>query len=104
MKNQTLPYGDQTFIIFLIHKYYICIEFIMLLYTYLVIYFAWWKEYIALGISFSNFSDELPTFTCANGNPWNIFSGVNILRPVALVDGKGNIPILKALRTNVLTS
>ena len=57
------------------------IEFIVLLYTFLVISFARYKEYIICLISFSKFSDVLPTFTCARaiGNLWSICFGVNIL-------------------------
>ena len=42
------------------------IEFIMLLYTFLVISFARYREYIICLISFSKFSDVLPAFTCAS--------------------------------------
>ena len=42
------------------------IEFIMLLYTFLVISFARYKEYINFMILFSKFLDVLPTFTCAS--------------------------------------
>ena len=41
------------------------IELIILLYTFLVISFAWYKEYMIWWISFSKFSDVLPAFTCA---------------------------------------
>ena len=41
------------------------IEFIILLYTFLVISFSQYKEYMICLISFSKFSDVLPTFTCA---------------------------------------
>ena len=42
----------------------------MLLYTFLVIYFARCKEYMICLISFNKFSDVLPAFTCrsATGN------------------------------------
>ena len=48
---------------------------------FLVISFAWYKEYIICLISFSKFSDVLPAFTCANAssNLWSICLGVNIL-------------------------
>ena len=36
----------------------------MLLYTFLVISFAGYKEYMICLISFSKFPDELPAFTC----------------------------------------
>ena len=59
------------------------IEFIILIYTFLVISFAQYKEYIICLISFSKFSDVLPAFTCARaiGNLWSICLEVNILRP-----------------------
>ena len=41
-------------------------EFIILLYTFLVISFARNKEYIICLIWFSKFSDVLPAFTCAS--------------------------------------
>ena len=61
--------------------YYNFIEIIKLLYTFLVIYFARYKEYIIWWISFSKFSDVLPAFTRtrAIGNLWIICLGVNIL-------------------------
>ena len=37
-----------------------------LLYTFLVIYFAQYEEYIICQISFSKFPDVLPAFTCAS--------------------------------------
>ena len=37
----------------------------LLLYTFLVISFARYKEYMICLISFSKFSDVLPGFTCA---------------------------------------
>ena len=46
--------------------FYNFIEFIILLYTFLVIYFDRYKEYIICLISFSKFSDVLATFTCAS--------------------------------------
>ena len=58
-------------------------EFIILLYTFLVTYFSWYKEYMIWQISFSKFSDVLSAFTCATavGNLWSIWLGVNILSP-----------------------
>ena len=55
----------------------------MLLYTFLVISFDWYKEYIICLISFCKFSEVLPAFTYprAIGNLWSICLGVNILRP-----------------------
>ena len=47
----------------------LCLEFIdivsILLYTFLVISFARYKEYMICLISFSKFSDVLSAFTCA---------------------------------------
>ena len=56
----------------------------MLLYTFLVISFAQYKEYIISLISFSNFSDVLSVFTYASAfsNLWDICLGVNILKPL----------------------
>ena len=45
--------------------FYNFIGFTILLYTSLVISFAWYKEYMISRISFSKFSDVLPAFTCA---------------------------------------
>ena len=60
--------------------YYICIEFILLLYILLVISFDWHKEYVICLISLSNFFDILPAFPYARttGNLWNICLGFNI--------------------------
>ena len=44
--------------------FYKCIEFIVLLYTFLVISFAQYREYIICLISFSKFADVLPAFIC----------------------------------------
>ena len=46
--------------------FYKFIEFIALLYTFLVISFARYREYIICLISFSKFSDVLHAFTCAS--------------------------------------
>ena len=61
--------------------FYNFIEFIILLYTFLVISFARYKEYMICLISFSKFSDVLPAFTCASaiGNLWKIRLGIHIL-------------------------
>ena len=58
-------------------------EFIILLYTSLVIYFALYKEYMICFISLSKFSDALPAITCvrAIGILWSISLGDNILKP-----------------------
>ena len=63
--------------------FYNFIEFIMLLYTFLVIYFAWYRKYTICLVSSSKILDELPAFTSARSisNPWIICLGVNILRP-----------------------
>ena len=42
-----------------------CIEFMVLLYTFLVISSARYKEYMICLISFITFSDVLLAFTCA---------------------------------------
>ena len=77
--------------------YYNCTEFIITLYTYLLIR----KNILFDGISFSMFSDVLTDFTCASTirNLLSICLGVNFLRPVLSVGENGNIPLLKALRT-----
>ena len=46
--------------------YYVFIELFILLYTYLVISFTWYKEYMIWRISYSKFSDVLPASTCAS--------------------------------------
>ena len=46
--------------------YYNFIEFIISMYTSLIISFARYREYIICLISFSKFSDILPAFTCAS--------------------------------------
>ena len=43
------------------------IKFITLLYTFLVISFSRYKDYIICLISFCKFSDVLPAFTCGSG-------------------------------------
>ena len=53
--------------------YYTFMEFIILLHTFLVIFFARCKEHIIWRISFSKFSDVLPIV-----NLWSICLGVNI--------------------------
>ena len=65
------------FMVFEIHK------FVILLYNFLVIYFACYKEYMVYRISFSKSSDVLTAFTCAMaiGNLQNICLVVNILSP-----------------------
>ena len=62
--------------------FYNFIEFIILLYTYLVFSFARYKEYIICLISFSKFSDVLPAFICESTIDilCNIYLGLNTLR------------------------
>ena len=62
--------------------YYISMEFAILLYTFLVISFAWYKEYMICPISFNNFSDVSPACTSAVAidSLWRICLGVNISR------------------------
>ena len=64
----------------------------MLLYTFLVISFARYREYIICLISFSKFSDVLPAFTCTSdiGNLWSIYLGINILSHVAKSKGSSS--------------
>ena len=73
-----------------------------MLHTFLVVSFARYKEYIIYLISFSNFSDALPDFTCASaiGNLWSIYLGVNIFNPIPFVSFIGSILLLKALKAN----
>ena len=56
-----------------------------MLYTFLVISFALYKEYMIFLISLSKVSDGVPAFTCARaiGNLWSICLGVKIFRPFA---------------------
>ena len=110
--------------------FYKFIEFIILLYTFLVFYFSRYKEYIICLFLFSKFSDVLPAFTYARaiGKFWSICLGVNILncvrsktlwsktlvtqakrakldgRPLPFVAFIGNIFILNASRFNSRTS
>ena len=55
----------------------------ILLYTFLVVSFARYKEYMICLISLSKFSDVLPAFTCTSaiGNLSSIFLEVNIFYP-----------------------
>ena len=61
--------------------FYNSFEMIIFLYTFLVISFALYKEYMICLISFSKFSVCIISFFCANaiGNLWSICLGVNIL-------------------------
>ena len=62
--------------------FYNFVKFIILLYTFLAISFARYKEYEIYLILFSTFSDVLPAFTCASpiGNLCSICLGLNISR------------------------
>ena len=108
--------------------FYNFIEFIILLYTLSVNYFPWYKKNIIWKIiSFSNFLDVLPEFTCASaiGNLWSISLWGNILRhiwsetlgletlatqvsipglPVPSAGFSWNILLLEAWRTTFLPS
>ena len=57
------------------------IVFIILFHTFLVMFFARYRENIIFMISFSNFSDVLPALTCesAIGNLWSICFELKIL-------------------------
>ena len=82
--------------------FYNSIEFVILLYAFLVISFARYKECIICLISFSKFSDVLPAFTCVSaiGNLWSISLWDNMFNPFPCFSFIGNIPLLKALRVN----
>ena len=53
----------------------------ILLYTFLVIYFTWYKENVNWWISFDKFSDVSTAFIFAGtvGNLWSIYLRINIL-------------------------
>ena len=76
-------WGLHVLLFFRIHKYSIhnFVEFIILLYTFLVIPFAWYKKYMIWRNLFSKFSDLLAAFTCtrAISKIKSICLGVNIL-------------------------
>ena len=59
--------------------FYNFIEFIVLLYIFLIISFARYKEYMICLISFSTFSIILPAFTCAGAIDNLLCLGVSIL-------------------------
>ena len=61
--------------------------FIMFLYTFLVIFFDWYKEWTICLIAINKFPKLLSVFIYdgAIGNLWSIWLGVNILSPVPLV-------------------
>ena len=81
-------------IVFIFALYFI--EFVISLYTFLLIYFAQYKEHIIFFILFINFSDVLRAIS----NLWSICFGVNIFNPFPCVSFIGNIPLLKGLRIN----
>ena len=85
----------------------------MLLYTFSVICFDWYKESTICLISFNKLSELLPAFTCARatGNLWSICLGVNILslewsgfKMPAPLDFVKNILLSKASRIFSLPS
>ena len=88
LKDQVIVYENHLFLLFSENIYVVSIlfykftEFILLLYTFLVSYFAQYKEHMIWQISFSKFSNVLTAFTCASaiGNLWSTCLGVNILR------------------------
>ena len=67
-------------IVSILHKH--CIEFNLLLYTFLVISFARCKKYLIFLIWLGKFLNVVSVFSCprAIGYLWNRFLGVNILR------------------------
>ena len=62
----------------IVSVFYFCIDLIMLLYTFLVISFGWFKEQAICLILFNKRSELLPDFTCARAidNLWSICLGV----------------------------
>ena len=82
--------------------FYDTMEFIKLLYTFLVIHFVRCKEYMIYPISFSKFLDVLPAFTYVSGigNIWSICLVLNILSSLLFVTFIGHISLLKAYRVN----
>ena len=63
--------------------FYNLIEFIILLYTFLIVSFPQYKNYIIFLISFGKFSDVLPSFTFATAiaNLRSICLGLNVFSP-----------------------
>ena len=82
--------------------YYTFTGFIIFFYTFSVIHFALYEEYMNYLISFIKLSDVSLTFTCKRiiSNLRSICLGVNILSFLLFVAFIGNIPPLKALRVN----
>ena len=76
--------------------FYNFIEFIILLYTFLVIYFDQYIECIISQVLFSKFSGVLSAFSCENaiGNFWKICLRDSILRceQSETSDMRANIP------------
>ena len=81
--------------------YYTFIEFILLSYTFLVISFDQYKEYMIFLISFNKFSDVLPAFTFAKviGNLLSICLGVDIFSPFPCVSFIGNLPFFESIKS-----
>ena len=73
-----------------------------MLYTFPVISFAQYKEYMTCLVSFSKFSDVIPAFTCveAASNLWSISLGVNIFNSFPCFSFTGSIPLLTELTAN----
>ena len=90
-RSDVLPFSEFINILSILH--YIFIKFIILLWTFLVISFAQYKECIIWRISYSKFSDVLPAFICASasGILWSICLGVNFSKGQAKSEW-GNFP------------
>ena len=82
--------------------FYNFIEIIMLLYAFLVIFFAWCKAYLIWRILVSKFSDVLLAFTCesAIGKLWSLCLEINFFNPFPCDSFNENIPLLKAVKIN----
>ena len=81
MRIRCLPFSEFIDLVsILLHNF---VEFFIFLYTFLVISFARYSEYIIFLISFSKFSDVFLAFNCAStiGNLRSICLGVKILSP-----------------------
>ena len=63
--SDVLLFSELINIISILFYDFIELLYTLLLYTFLVIWFARYKEYIVCLILFSKFSDILPTFPCA---------------------------------------
>ena len=75
------------------------------MYTFLVISFARYNEYMIFLISFTKFSDVLPAFTCASaiGNLRSIYLGIKILR-LELFKTLSKKPVDSIFIVNILLS